>query len=146
MTDEPDAELERLGDLDRLRDLGRWADVLARPDFVFGEWVPMQEIEPGVYHVGYYVPSEEAERFLADVARHRWVYPFDWMAWLATPEGRRLSGSPEAVGAATAEDLGRLLTAIIRGNRFSEGELAGAFESGMLLAITRRAQALAGDA
>jgi len=37
-----------------------------------------------------------------------------------------------------------LLTTIIRGDRFSEGELAGAYESGMLRAIVRRAAELAG--
>jgi hypothetical protein len=41
--------------------------------------------------------------------------------------------------------LRHLLTAIIRSDRFNEGSLAGAFESGLVLAICRRAVALASE-
>ena len=47
------------------------------------------------------------------------------------------------VAHATAEQLTKLSTSLVRGDRFSEGTLAWAFESGLLLAIVRRAAALA---
>ena len=43
---------------------------------------------------------------------------------------------------ATADDLARLLTAIVRSDRFSEGSINGAFESGLLARIARRAATL----
>jgi hypothetical protein len=43
---------------------------------------------------------------------------------------------------ATANQLAKVLTALIRGERFSEGTLREAFKSGLLLAVARRAKAL----
>ena len=86
--------------------------------------------------------SPDALRFRADVSRAGFVQPFDWMAWMGTPEAQALVADHTRVATANAEDLRRLLTAIIRGDRFVEGNIVGAFESGMLLAIARRAQAL----
>jgi len=39
-------------------------------------------------------------------------------------------------------DLARLVTAIVRGDRFCEGNVAGAIERGFVTAICRRAAAL----
>ena len=51
---------------------------------------------------------------------------------------------PTRVAAVDAEDLRRLLTTIIRGDRFVRRAMSSgqAFESGMLLAIARRAETL----
>jgi hypothetical protein len=40
----------------------------------------------------------------------------------------------------------KLITSLKRGDRFNEGMLASAFESGLLTAIVRRAAVLAADA
>jgi hypothetical protein len=89
--------------------------------------------------------GETIARFRRDAAANGWVYPFDWMAWAAGPEGRRLIEDPSLVATASADDLARLLTTIIRGERFSDGEIAGALASGHLLAIVRRAGVLASE-
>jgi hypothetical protein len=72
------------------------------------------------------------------------VHDFDWMQWLATPDGQDLAARPAAVATASADELGKVLTAIIRSERFGDGQIEGALESGMLLAIARRAEALTG--
>jgi hypothetical protein len=64
------------------------------------------------------------------------------MAWAGTPEAQHLISDPTAIAEATQDDLIYLLTTILRGERFSDGEIAGAYERGTLLAIARRAQAL----
>jgi hypothetical protein len=128
---------------DALRALGRWADDLAQPDFRIGQWAMSTTDEQGRIHLGWFELGEDGRGFLAAVADGGWVHPFDWMAWLQTPEGQRLREVPAGVQEATAEDLSRLLTAIVRSERFSEGSIAGAFESGLLLAIARRARELA---
>ena len=45
--------------------------------------------------------------------------------------GKRFISDVAAVARATPDDLAKLLTVIIRGDRFSEGEIAGAFKSGI---------------
>lgn len=71
---------------------------------------------------------------------------FDWRTWLAGPAGARLRDDRAALAEATPEDLARLLTAIVRSDRFVEGSIAGAFESGLLTAIARRAARLIAEA
>ena len=50
----------------------------------------------------------------------------------------QLRDDPAALQSATPEQLGRLLTVLIRQDRFIDGSLAGAFESAFLLEILRR--------
>lgn len=128
---------------ERLRALGRHAEVLAAPGFSFGAWVRPPTDTDGVSHLGWYEPSAAAEAFLADA--RGWIVPFDWPAWAASPEGQALLGHPEAVASASADDLRRLLTTYVRSERFGDGTLEHAFASGMLTAIARRAAALAVD-
>jgi hypothetical protein len=95
--------------------------------------------------MAYYVYSEAADAFRSDCGRLGWVVPFDWMAWAGSPEGRRLLEDRDAIARASSDDIQRMLTTIIRSDRFTEGSLAGAFESGLVLAILERARVLAVD-
>jgi hypothetical protein len=108
-------------DRDRLLLLARHLDAFQPPDYTFGDWEPSW----------------------TDADAGGWVTPFDWPTWLASDEGQALSRHPEAVARASADDLGRLLTACVRADRFSEGTLGWAYESGLLTAILRRAKVLA---
>ena len=128
---------------DRLLALAGWVDRFGAPDFDIGHWVTSEPDADGVIQMPWFDYSAAADAFREECARAGWVVPFDWMAWLGSPDGRRFIEDHSLVAHATAADLSRLLTAIIRGDRFSEGELAGAYESGMLGAIARRAAALA---
>ena len=65
------------------------------------------------------------------------------MSWANTPEAQSLRTDSEALNRATPEQLSRLLTSLIRGERFCDGTLNEAFESGLLAGILRRASALA---
>ena len=62
--------------------------------------------------------------------------------WAHGPEGRELASDRDALAQADADQLSKLLTVLIRQDRFNEGTLAGAFESGLLLRIAERAAAL----
>jgi hypothetical protein len=103
--------------------------------------VPSDQRPDGVYTMPYYELSPQARELLRAVP----IEIFDWGAWLTTEEGRRLSTDKAALAEANVDQLIRLLTAIVRSDRFSEGSLAGAFESGLLEAIVRRAAALTQD-
>jgi hypothetical protein len=134
--------MEAAGTRERLLRLARHLEAFESPDFSFGDWEPSRTDDAGVIRLGWYRFSPGAEAFLADVRAGGWVMPFDWPAWLASPEGQRLAGHPGAVAVATADDLQRLLTSIVRSERFGDGSLESAFESGMLTAIIRRAKEL----
>ena len=60
--------------------------------------------------------------------------PFDWRNWAEVP---RLS-TPAAVSAASLADAARLVTALLRAERFTDGIIGSALESGILLAAADR--------
>jgi hypothetical protein len=130
---------------ERLQRLAAWTDRLADPGFSFGRWVPSWRGEDGAIHMPWFERSDVGQEFVSEMYELGWVREFDWMAWLGTPEGKRLSSRPEPVASASADDLANLTTAIVRGERFSDGEIEGALHSGILLAIARRAAVLAGE-
>ena len=129
----------------RLADLASLAPVFeSATEADFGTW----SIPPPKGDVSYlpqFAFGPVGEAFLAAVGRGGWVFPFNWGSWLKTAEGLALQGDPAAVASATPLQLARLLTAIVRSDRFTEGSIAGAFTSGLLPAITRRADALASE-
>jgi hypothetical protein len=96
----------------------------------------------GVIHLGWYEYEPEVERFEADMYAAKLVRPVDWMHWAGTREAQQLISDPTAIAGASHDDLIYLLTTILRGERFSDGEIASAYERGTLLAIAQRAQAL----
>jgi len=97
----------------------------------------------GAIQAPWFEYSPRMEALLAEIRRAGLVLMgFDWMAWLDSPEGRGFRDDPGRIEQAAEIELARLLTAIIRGDRFIEGNIAGAFESGHLLRIIRRMKTL----
>lgn len=86
--------------------------------------------------------SVGAKAFLAHLLEAGLVIPsFDWIAW----DGRgRYMHDPASVAVADFEECRKLLTALMRGERFNEGLLLEAFESGLLRHLIDRLGALAG--
>jgi len=79
--------------------------------------------------------SEDALAFVNALGHYGFVVVFDWRAW--ETEAKRLidTGGVEAAG---VDDIRRLLTTLIRSDSFVEGQLAWAFESGLMVRILRR--------
>jgi hypothetical protein len=131
---------------ERLRALAEVLPMLEAPGADFGRW----ELPPprdGVQSLGWFEFGPAADTWRAAVGRGDWiVVGFDWQTWLGGEEGRALRDDREALSRATPEQLAHLLTAIVRSDRFTEGSIAGAFESGLLAAISRRAATLLADA
>jgi hypothetical protein len=124
-----------------LRVLAAWADVFrARPPV--GRWQGGEADAAGVIQVPWFEYSAEMDRFRSEMSGAGLVRPVDWMTWAGTPEAQRLIRDPAEVAHATEDELVCLLTTIIRGERFSDGEIAGAYERGTLLAIAERAGVL----
>lgn len=126
-------------DHDRLRRIAAFGEVFDAPDLTFGEWEPSRQTANGAWTMPYYVFSSAAREFLATLVVDPSV---DWPAWASTEEAQHLR-EPAAIAAATPEQLVKLMTWIVRSDRFSEGSIAGAYESGVLRAIIARAAQLA---
>lgn len=71
-----------------------------------------------------------------------WVTCRDWPTWSQSAEGECLLHDRDALANADEEQLAKLLTTIVRSERFCDGAMAQAFDSGLLLAITQRAEVL----
>ena len=120
-------------------------DRLADPSFDPGHVVEPKRRPDGVLVIGYAVLSEASNAFLGDAIAAGWIQPFDWVVWQTTPEGRMLLFDHSAIAGATAEQLSKVLTAHFRKDRFADGTLLEAFESGFMQAIAGRAVVLLGE-
>jgi hypothetical protein len=90
--------------------------------------------------------GDPAVRFVETAYHLGWVVVgLDWSEWLQTKAARRLRDDPKMLAQATPEQLAYLLTACIRQDRFVEGALGAAFESGLLTRILERAAAILSD-
>ena len=69
---------------------------------------------------------------------------FAWPDWASTAESIALRTDRDALARASPAQLEKLLTMLIREDRFNEGALGYSFETGLIAAIARRAKALVG--
>lgn len=129
----------------RLDALAAFTGELESPEFEAGRWHPMEPSaqDAAVLTMPWYELSDRAGAFVRAIGANGWIEPFDWMAWAETPEGKALREDRAALANATPDQLKRLLTTLVRADRFNEGTLGWAFESGLMAAITRRAATLA---
>lgn len=127
---------------DALRTLAGYAGAFAAEGFRVGDWEGGTTDEQGVIQLAWVDYSETVDRFVEDMYRVGMVHNFDWMRWRSTPRGMALLAEPSFVAGATADELSSLLTAVIRGERFGEGEIEAAFERGVVQAAARRAAEL----
>ena len=112
------------------------------PHGPIGRWQGGDADDAGVIQMPWYEYEPRVDRFVQDMYAAKLVRPVDWMRWAGTPEAQQLIADPSAIANASHDDVIYLLTTVIRGERFSDGEIAGAYERGTLLAIAKRAQAL----
>jgi hypothetical protein len=79
----------------------------------------------------YFEFSDEAPEFLPTAP----IVVIAWPDWMQTDQAQRLPGDHATIAESTDEQLVKLLTALILGDRFGEGTLARAYESGLLAAM-----------
>lgn len=119
-----------------------FAIIFTAEGFSFGRWNG-DESTGGLAALPSIAFSREAEAFVQAAYDGGLVLEsFAWTDWKDSNEAQRLRDVPAAVEKASARQLAQLLTVLIRGDRFSEGTLAGAFDSGLLQRIVQRAAVL----
>ena len=125
--------------------LGEFSLIFDQKEFEFGEMLTT-DARTGELTMPYYSFSTGADAFIKTCYECGWVLTnFDWPTWQSTPEAIKLRDNPSTIASATPDQIAKLLTVLIRQERFSDGTLAGAFKSGLLGAILRRAMSLAHD-
>jgi hypothetical protein len=130
---------------DRLKRLAAFAPIFRDPKTVFGEMIPPtgSGTPQDSLTFPWYKTSEVADSFIDMAYKSGWVLEgFDWGKWGHGPEGKKFYGNRKAIAAADQQQLAKLLTLLIRNDRFSEGSLGKAYEDKALLAIVERAEAL----
>ena len=127
---------------DQLRRLATWLPALQAPDFDFGHWAGGDKRPDGTITMPYYEFSDQAEKLRATLPI---AVGFDWRTWMTTDRAQAFVKDHRQVASATPDELLKLTTAIVRSDRFTEGSIAGAFESGLLLEVVRRAATLIGS-
>jgi hypothetical protein len=129
--------------------LAAFAPVFRDPTTVFGKQHPDTGAgtrdDPTI--LGWYELSEVGTKFFEMVYDAGWIIRgFDWSEWAWGDEGQLLSADRAALDKANCDQLCKLLAALVRQDRFCDGVLEQAFESGLLRAITERAEVLAAEA
>ncbi len=101
----------------------------------FGEWSRGSSGNEGAFQMPWCTPAPVVERFLKVIYGIPIVISFDWGSW---DEGRRMVGDDDFdYDSVDLLTKCKLITAIVRNDRFCEGLLVSAFESGLMLKILR---------
>lgn len=123
----------------RIKAITRHLPVFAREAFTGGAWSQPSESEMPFF--GY---DDSVRDFVRDCYEHGWVlHDFDWPAFAATPRAAALRDDPVVLEGASERQLAELLTIVIRQDRFAEGAIAAAIQSGLILKILKRAEQIA---
>ena len=95
----------------------------------FGEWEEEDILSP------YCIEAPIVSQFLHIVYRLPIIIRFDWGAW---EEGRKIASNDDFdLDTLDLPAKCKLITSIVRSDRFCEGTLVSAFESGLILRILK---------
>ncbi len=101
----------------------------------FGELRGGEEVEKGVFQLPYYVQNDIVSNFTEIVYEMPIAINFDWGSWY---EGREMLKEKDFdFDSVDIPTKCKLITAIIRSDRFCDGVLVDAFNSGIMLKILK---------
>jgi hypothetical protein len=122
-----------------------WDEVLAwlprftHARFHAGQWAGGEEQAPGVRTLPWVDYTSDVLEFIHQLYDLQVVAPFDWGTWIQE-RGRALWEGPQRLAEASLEDCRMLLASHLRADRFTEGHLLHAFESGHIVRILKRVE------
>ena len=123
----------------QLQSLADFWSVFSNTKFVYETQDEVKE-KKGVISMTFSSLSPEEKAFNKMIYQEGWIIDgFDWPEWAQTDEFKDLFSKPEALAKASADQLAKLLTALVRKERFCEGTMASASAEGVLVSITQRA-------
>lgn len=102
---------------------------------VFGEMRGGEIIEKGVISLPYLVESSIVSLFHEIIYKIPIVIDYNWVSW---DEGRKIVNDENFnFDSVDIPTLCKIITAIVRNDRFCDGALVSAFESGLILKILK---------
>ncbi len=118
----------------------RWAELFRLADELGSgaghvRWESPRTLPDGSTQVGYPVYSAAVDAIHGALAALNVIVRFPWMDWDGT---RRYQADPGSLSSAPVADAARLATAVFRSERFSDGSIGHALETGVLTAILAR--------
>ena len=113
-----------------LRALLRFLPIFEAAEFRTGE----MRAAPG--SLPFSVLAPEANEFISELHDRGFVYPFDWPGWATN--ANEFFERPQLLEDASLDTIRRLFVVIVRRERFCEGTILDAFESGFVVAALRR--------
>ena len=142
--DPTDADIEQLL---RRAPADVWAELWTAVDALEGEterttWGGGQQVdttvvdgvERPVFQMPYAIYTAATHRVVQALYGLGAIVPFDWPSW----DGTRAYRGSRALDAAPVADAVRMVTAIVRADRFSDGTIGAMFEDGTFPAALRR--------
>ncbi len=109
----------------------------------FGEWCGGDKNKEGVITLPYSIPLPIVSQFLEIVYAIPIIIDFDWGSW---DEGRKIASDEKFdFNAIDLVTKCKLITAIVRNDRFCDGALVSAFESGLILKILKSIESEVSD-
>ena len=124
-----------------------WHEVLAwlprftHAEFHAGQWAGGEERAPGGRTMPWVDYSDDVLEFIHQLYELQVVAPFDWGSW-TQERGRELRDNHERLADASLEECRMLLAAHLRADRFTEGHLLHALESGHIVTILKQVESL----
>ncbi len=101
----------------------------------FGEFPEPTEEEAGLQTFPLWLNGSLIDRFLGIVYEMPIIINFNWSAW---DEGRKMANDPNFDhNSLDIPTKCKLITAIVRNDRFNDGVLINAFESGLMLRLLK---------
>ena len=99
----------------------------------FGEWAGGEKNDKGIIQMPYCITAPIVSKFSEIVYSLPIMISFDWMAW---DEGRKIASDENFdFDKLDIPTKCKLITSVVRSDRFCEGALVSAFESGLILKI-----------
>lgn len=81
--------------------------------------------------------TEAVHEFISRLNQEGFVYGFDWGSWL-NEVGEEYVRNKDIIRSADILTIQKMLTAIVRADRFSDGVIKGMIDDGVIVAILRR--------
>jgi len=125
-----------------LKALADFWPVFADPKFLWEKEKNVKSKVRSEFIIPQKIWDPEATAFHKMVYKQRWVVDFDWTGWVETKQFREMMEKSDGIEAANPVKLAKLITSLVRKERFCEGTLSEASRSGLLERITRRASQL----
>lgn len=130
--------------MEKIEALARYAPIFRSRDVTFGTPAPSNGSgtqEDPLQLTGFH-GNELYDEFIREMYHWGWVEDFDYNQWWDSEEGRRFMNDNSKIALANTDQLTKLMTIILRGERWRDGWLEDQLQSGRLVAIAERAKVI----